>query len=192
MESELMPLTPEQLAAARAFEYLLNAMENASQADHPAELGYGEKRKAVLAFVSAQTEEIERLKTQVAQLAEVEAENEQLKIALQDSCDAGLHLDTVQDAEIAKLEARLAEVEAERDRLKARISVAEQDQGKQWNRADLAEKKLAESQAREARLRAALETCARGWKPPFEGLADEAKKALSTPASEALDAIRAT
>jgi hypothetical protein len=33
------------------FDYLLNALEQASQSDKPAENGYGEKRKALLAHV---------------------------------------------------------------------------------------------------------------------------------------------
>jgi hypothetical protein len=36
----------------RTFEYLLNAMEHASQADHPDKMGYADKRKAVLEYVA--------------------------------------------------------------------------------------------------------------------------------------------
>lgn len=36
----------------RDFEYLLNGMENASAQDEPHRHGYGDKRKAVLAYVA--------------------------------------------------------------------------------------------------------------------------------------------
>jgi hypothetical protein len=36
---------------AESFMYLLNAFEQASQADHPADHGYGDKRRALVAYV---------------------------------------------------------------------------------------------------------------------------------------------
>lgn len=42
----------EQSKTPRAFEYLLNAMENASHHTNPAEHSYGERRNAVFQHVS--------------------------------------------------------------------------------------------------------------------------------------------
>lgn len=44
----------------RTFEYLLNAMERAAQAKHPAKAGYAAKRQAVLAFVAGLQLEAEK------------------------------------------------------------------------------------------------------------------------------------
>lgn len=44
--------SPESLLLDRAFEYALNRMEAAGQADEPAKHDYGEKRRAIFAYVA--------------------------------------------------------------------------------------------------------------------------------------------
>lgn len=48
----MSPTPPEHEPMPRTFEYLLNALEAAAHDDAPADVGYAEKRKAVLQYVS--------------------------------------------------------------------------------------------------------------------------------------------
>lgn len=50
----------------RSFEYLLNSMEAAGQTEMPADVGYGDKRKAVFAYVEALASRLERAEAELA------------------------------------------------------------------------------------------------------------------------------
>ena len=55
------------------FIYKLNAMEHASQADHPDKMGYADKRKAVLDHVAALEAKLAAAATVTGRIAELEA-----------------------------------------------------------------------------------------------------------------------
>jgi hypothetical protein len=49
-----------------AFIYKLNAMENAAQAKNPSKAGYGDKREAVIEYVSKLETEVKDLRNRLA------------------------------------------------------------------------------------------------------------------------------
>lgn len=177
---------------SQQFRYLLNAMEAAAQAEHPAEHGYAARRVAVFEYVESLQAENARLR---AGLDVSEAEVERLRTV-------GVNLVAKHADQLGELRSRLAEVEAERDELKALLHDAN---------GMLADKifdqisvvygqrdRLAESQAEVARLRAALEeivrspsvNCVMGHDRACDCAGDKVRAALSSSPGDALATVR--